>query len=136
ASIVCWAAAASAFGPRAALLTAAGLLAFPAYGILFHALASDSIAAFALALWALLLVRAATRPSLGRFLAAGLGVALLALVRPGNQVLVVFALFPLVLAVPFRSRLGFSGAFLVAAAVPLLAWSAHNSLRYGAFPVT
>jgi len=134
-SIVCWAAAAAAFGPRAAIFTAVALLVYPAYGILFHALSSDSIAAAAFALWALLLVRAAGRPSAGRFAAAGLGVALLTLVRPGNQVLLVFALFPLIVAVPFRRRLAYAGVFFAAAAVPLLVWSAHNSLRYGDFTV-
>jgi hypothetical protein len=134
-SIVSWAAAAAAFGPRAAIFTAVALLVYPAYGILFHALGSDSIAAAAFALWALLVVRATDRPSAGRFAAAGLGVALLTLVRPVNQVLLVFALFGLILAVPFRRRLAYAGVFLAAAVLPLLAWSAHNSLRYGDFAV-
>jgi hypothetical protein len=134
-SIVCWAAAAAAFGPRAAIFTAVALLLYPAYGILFHALGSDSIAAAAFAPWALLVVRATDRPSVSRFAAAGLGVALLTLVRPVNQVLLVFALFALIVAVPFRRRLAYAGVFFAAAAVPLLAWSAHNSLRYGDFAV-
>ena len=60
--------------------------------------------AAAFALWALLLTRAAFGPSVRRFALVGLGIALLALVRPGNAVLIAFAVFPLVLAGAWRDR--------------------------------
>ena len=98
ASIVAWSATAAVFGARSALLTAALLLVFPGYGILFHALASDAIFAAVFAGWALVVSRATVRRSVPLFVAAGLFVGALALTRPGNQVLLLFALFPLVLA--------------------------------------
>jgi len=61
----------------------------------------------------------------------GLGVAVLALVRPGNALLLAFALFPLVLGGPWRDRLRWAAAFAVAAALPLAAWSVQNGVRYG-----
>ncbi len=130
-SVVAWTAAARAFGSRAALLVAAALLVYPAYGLLFHELSSDALFAAAFAGWALLLVRAAAQPSIGRFLLAGAGVALCAFVRPGNVVLLAFVLFPLVLSGSWRTRAKWAGAFVVAAAIPLVAWAVLNGVRFG-----
>ena len=130
-SVVAWAAAARAYGPRAALLVAAAVLVYPAYGLMFHELSSEPVFAAAFALWALLVVRAAEHPSVRRFVWVGLGLALLALIRPGNALLVVFALFPLVLAASWRARLKWAGAFVVAALVPLAAWAILNGVRFG-----
>src|SRR5712691_4482823 len=96
-SVVAWAVAARAFGARAALLVAAALLVFPAYGLMFHEVSSEPIFSAAFALWALIVVRAAVRPSVERFALVGLGVALLALIRPGNALLIAFILFPFAL---------------------------------------
>jgi hypothetical protein len=130
-SVVAWAAAARAYGPRAALLVAAAVLVYPAYGLMFHELSSEPVFAAAFALWALLVVRAAERPSVRRFVWVGLGLALLALIRPGNALLVVFALFPLVLAASWRARLTWAGAFVLAALAPLAAWAILNGVRFG-----
>src|SRR5881227_1628506 len=73
-SVVAWSAAARSFGPRAALLVAAALLVYPAYGLMFHELSSEPLFTAAFALWALLVVRAAQRPSPRSFAVAGLGV--------------------------------------------------------------
>jgi hypothetical protein len=131
ASVVAWAAAARYFGARTALLVAVAVLVYPAYGLMFHELSSDALTAAAFALWALLLTRAAAAPSAARFVYAGLGVALLALVRPGNVVLAVFALFPFFLAGSWRRALRYAGAFLLAALVPLAAWAVLNGVRFG-----
>jgi hypothetical protein len=130
-SVVAWAAAARAFGPRAALAVGVALLVYPAYGLMFHELSSEVVFAASFSLWALLLTRAAIRPSVARFAVAGLGVALLALVRPGNAVLIAFALFPLVVAGSWAARAKWAGAFLVAAVVPLAAWAVFNGVRFG-----
>jgi hypothetical protein len=134
-SIVAWRTVALAFGERAALLASAALLAYPGYGILFHAPSSDAIFAAGFAGWAVLVARAAQRPSLGRFALVGLGVAGLALIRPGNQVLLAFCLFPLFLTGPWRLRLGGAAALLATAVIPLAAWSGYNDLRYDDFTV-
>ena len=65
-SIVAWAAAARAFGTRAALLVALALLVYPAYGLMFHEISSEPIFAAGFALWAYLVVRAWEAPSTGR----------------------------------------------------------------------
>jgi len=129
-SVVAWTCAARHFGPWVAVTVALALLVYPAYGILFHALNSEPLFAAGFALWALLLVRAVERPSTGRFALVGVGIALVALVRPGNAVLLVFALFPLVLAGTARERVARAAAVALAAALPLVAWSAHNGVRY------
>jgi Dolichyl-phosphate-mannose-protein mannosyltransferase len=130
-SVVAWSAAARVFSQRAALLVAVALLVYPAYGLMFHELSSEVVFATAFAVWALLVVRAADRPSLRRFVWVGLGVAMLALVRPGNALLAGFVLFPLGLSGSWRRRLAWAGGFLVAALVPLAAWAILNGARFG-----
>jgi hypothetical protein len=130
-SIVAWAAAARAFGARAALLVAAALLVYPAYGLMFHEVSSEPVFAAACAGWALLVVRVAFRPSLRGFAYVGLGVALLALVRPGNALLLAFVVFPLVLPAAWHQRTKWAGAFLVAAVLPLVTWAVLNGVRFG-----
>ncbi len=130
-SVVAWGVAARAYGARAALLVSVALLVFPAYGLVFHELSSDAIFCAGFALWALLVVRAAERPSIARFAWAGLGVALVALIRPGNAVLIAFVLFVLVIPGSWRRRLTWAASFVAAAAVPLAAWTVLNGVRYG-----
>jgi hypothetical protein len=130
-SVVAWAAAARAFGPRAALLVAAALLVYPAYGLMFHEVSSEPLFAAAFAGWALLVTRAGTQPSTRRFAYVGLGVALLALIRPGNALLLIFVLFPLVLRGAWREHAKWAGAFVVAGVLPLLAWALLNGVRFG-----
>jgi hypothetical protein len=130
-SIVAWGAVALKFGPRTALLTTGVLLVYPGYGILFHGLASDALFAAAFAGWAVLLSRAILQPSVTSFLLAGLGMGLLVLVRPPNQVLIVFVLLPLFLAAPWRRRLEWGAAFFVASTVVSQGWKAAMELRYG-----
>jgi hypothetical protein len=135
-SIVAWRTVALEFGPRAALLVSAALLAYPGYGILFHAPSSDPIFAAGFAGWAVLVARAARRPSVAGFAVVGLGVAGLALIRPGNQVFLAFCVFPLFLAAPWRLRLGRAAALFAAGAIPLAAWSGYNDVRYDDFTVS
>lgn len=130
-SVVAWTAAARAYSARAALLVALALLVFPAWGLMFHELSSENVFCAAFSLWAFLVVRAAQRPAVRRFAWLGLATALLALIRPGNALLLVFVLF--VLAVPgtWRARARWAAAFFVAAVVPLAAWAVGNGVRFG-----
>jgi hypothetical protein len=130
-SIVLWSAAALAFGRRVAIVTALALLVFPGYALIFHELASEPVMATVFAGFALAVTRASRAPSVGRFALVGLGVALLALTRPGNAVLLVVALFPLLHPGRRRERLRWTAAFAVAAVVPLAAWTLQNGWRYG-----
>lgn len=132
-SVVAWSAAARFFGARAALAVAAALLVYPAYALLFHETSSEPVFAAGFSLFALLLVRAADHPSASRFALAGLGVALVALVRPGNAVLLLVALFPLFLRGPIRARLTWAAAFAAAALLPLAAWTVQNGIRYDTY---
>jgi dolichyl-phosphate-mannose-protein mannosyltransferase len=131
ASIVAWGVVALRFGARAAILTTGLLLLYPGYGILFHGLASDALFAAAFAGWAVVLSQAMVRPSIKTFLIAGAGMGLLVLVRPPNQVLIVFALLPLLLRAPWRRRLEWVAAFFVASAVVTQSWKALVTLHYG-----
>ena len=134
-SIAAWSRAALALGRRSALLTAAALLLYPGYGILFHELSSDAVCAAAFALFGFLLSRAMVRPTARGFAFAGLGIAASALARPGNQVLIVLAVAPLLLAVPWRRRIVYA-ASLAATAVALLgAWAVSNGLRYDDYAI-
>jgi hypothetical protein len=130
ASILCWTRVALVFGPRVALVAAVALVLYPGYGILFHMLASDSIGAFVFAVWALLLTRAWLEPGAARFALVGVATAAAALTRPGYQVLVLFALVPLVRAVPWRTRLAAVASCVSVVVVVLGSWAALNGLRY------
>ncbi len=130
-SVLAWARAAAYFGPRVALLTSAALLLYPGYGELFHSFASEIVMATAFALWALAVTRAAIKPSTGRFVVAGLALAAVILIRPGNAILVPFALFPLLLRGDRLQRFVWTWGFAAAALLPLLAWSLQNGWRYG-----
>ena len=125
-SVVAYAAAARTFSTRAALLVALALLVYPAYALLFHELSSEAPMAAAFALWAWLVVRATRAPTAANWALAGGGVALLALIRPGNAVLLAFVLFPLLAAGGRRAL-----AFLAAGLVPLVAWGLLNGVRFG-----
>jgi hypothetical protein len=129
-SIVCWTAAARYFGAWAAVAVAAALLLYQGYALMFHELSSEPIFAAAFSLWAILVTRAAFGPSVRRFALVGLGIALLALVRPGNAVLIAFAVFPFMLPGSWRDRLRWAAAVALAAALPLAAWSVHNGIRF------
>lgn len=134
-SITAWFLAARRFGPLAALLVTVVLLAYPSYGILFHELASDSIFAAAFAGWSLLVVVTVLDPSPLRFGLVGVGIALLVLVRPGNQALLVLALVPFVLALPWRTRVASSLALIISASALLGLWAVHNGVLYGKYTV-
>jgi hypothetical protein len=130
-SVVAWSVAARAFGARAALVVTVALLVYPAYGLMFHELSSDTLFAAAFAGWALLVTRAAARPSVQRFAAVGLGVALLAFIRPGNAVLIAFVLFAFTLRASSLDRVAWAGAFVMAALIPLATWGILNGVRFG-----
>jgi hypothetical protein len=135
ASITAWFLVARSFSGRAALLVTIVLLLYPSYGILFHEIASDSVFAVAFALWSLLVVRVVLAPSVAGFALVGVGVALLVLVRPGNQALLVLGFVPLVLVLPWRIRVASVAAFLAAATCLLGAWTVHNGVRFGDYTV-
>jgi hypothetical protein len=131
ASIVAWFLAARVFSAGAAVLTAVVLVLFPGYGILFHELSSDSVFAAAFAGWSLLAVHAVLAPSWRRFALLGLGVGVLALIRPGNAALLVLAAVPLALRASWRTRLVTTAAFLVPAIAIVIGWTMHNGVLYG-----
>ena len=135
ASVLAWTRVALTFGNRAALVTAVALILYPGYGILFHELASDAVAAAAYAGWALALRRAVARPTTARFAVVGLLVAGAALARPGNQALIALALVPLALSIPLRQRIACVVACVAAAAVVLGGWAVNNGLRYDDYAV-
>jgi hypothetical protein len=124
ASILAWAVIASWFGPRAALAVAGLLLVYPGYAILFHGFSGDALFAAAFAGWALVVGRALLGPSAATFLVAGLATGTLVLVRPPNQMLLVVALVPLVLAGTWLQRARWAASFFVAAVVVGEGWKA------------
>jgi hypothetical protein len=134
-SIVAWFSVARRLGPAAGIVTAAALLLYPGYVLLFHRISSDAVFAAGFALFAVLAGRALATPTLGRAVTLGAGVALLVLIRPVAQVLILFALLPLLAATGWRQRVGTAAACAVAAILPLVAWSTHNAIRLDDFTV-
>jgi hypothetical protein len=134
-SILAWFLAARRFGGKAALLTVVALLLYPGYGILFHELSSDAVFAAAFAGWSLLVIRTLLSPTARGFALAGAGVGVLVLIRPGNQVLLVLALVPLLVCATWRARLVSAAAFLVPAVVLIAGWAVHNGIRYDNYTI-
>src|SRR4051812_12340255 len=135
ASVVAWFTVARRFGLKAGVLVVVVLLLYPGYGILFHELSSDALFAAAFAGWALLVVDAMLAPTWRRFAAVGAGTGVLVLVRPANQILLVLALLPLALRIPWRARLIAAVAFAVPAIVIVGGWAVQNGVRYGDYVV-
>lgn len=135
-AIVLVVAAARRFGARVAVATAIALLLYPAYGAIFHGVATEPVYAVGIALWTLLIVSTPDRPSVPVFVLHGLVVFLLVLVRPPSQIFLVFALYPLLLRTfPLRRRLAWSGAFAATVVTLVLGWASYNELRYDDFTV-
>ena len=130
ASVACWFLVARLFDRRAAVITAVVVLVFPGYAILFHELSSDSLFAAGFAAWSLLVVRALRAPTTGRFASVGLGAGILVLIRPSNQVLLLFALVSLALRASWRRRVTWAAAFAVPALLVVGGWVLNNGIRY------
>jgi hypothetical protein len=135
-SVVAYALAAATYSRVGAVLVAAALLLDPGYGALFHQAASDSVFAFAVAVWALGAVRAVRRPTLTRYALLGVGILGPVLARPSSQILVLFAVVPLVaVGLRWRTRLAHAAVFAAATAAALAAWAGYNAVRYHEFVV-
>ena len=134
-SVVAWFCVARRFGALTAVSTAAALLLYPGYVLLFHQLASDALFAAAFALVALLLARATELSTAGRVGVLGLGVAAAVYTRPVGQVLVLLGLAPLLASRGYRARMLAGGTFVVAVFVPLVILSGHNAVRADDFTV-
>ena len=134
-SVLAWWTVGRRLGTAAGVATAVGLLAFPGYVMLFHRLSTDVLLAAAFAFTAVLVARAAERPTAGRAAALGAAVAALVLVRPSSQVFLMLGLVPLFAAGAWRQRLVRTAAFAAAAVAPLAAWAVHNGLRFDDYSV-
>ncbi len=134
-SIVCWWLVARRTGSLAGIVLAIALLAYPGYALLFHRLSSDSLYAAAFAVAALLAARAVSKPTPGRAAVLGGGLAMLVLVRPVSEVLIVLTPLLLFSTGAWRLRAGRLAAFALAAVLPLVAWAAHNEIRAHDFTI-
>jgi hypothetical protein len=134
-SVLCWWRVGRRLGTAPGIASAGLLLVYPGYALLFHRLSSDALYAAAFALAALLTARLVEKRTPGRAAAVGGAFALLVLVRPVSQILVV--LLPLLLlgGTPWRNRLVSLAALAAAAVLPLGAWAGHNALRADDFTV-
>jgi len=130
-AIVFWTTAADMFSRRAAVLLAVLLLCYPGFAGMFHEYGAEMVFGCAFAGWTLLFCRAYREPSAGRFALAGLGIALLAFIRPGNAVVGVFALAPLLLGIAWRRRLVLAAAAAAAVLAPIGLWVVHNGVVIG-----
>jgi hypothetical protein len=135
ASVVAIAAAAAPIARSLAVAAALVILAYPSNGALFHQYSSDPVNALAFAVLLLAAVHVARRPTAARFALVGALIAVLVLVRPVNQALLVLVVLPLVLAGSWRSRLLGAAALFLSAGVLLVGWAAYNLLRYDDFTI-
>jgi len=134
-SVLCWWRVARTVGAGPGVVVAGLLLACPSYVLLFHRLASDALYAAGFALAALLTARLVESRTPGRAVTVGLALALLVLIRPVSQILVVLAPLLLLGRDAWRPRLATLTAFGVAAVAPLLLWAGHNAVRADDFTV-
>ena len=97
---------------------------------MFHELGAEMVLGLAFAGWAFLVCRAVSRPATGRFVAVGLGIALLALIRPAMPSWSYSRCARSSFGPP-GSGVTYAAAAVVAAVVPLLGWTLHNGLIVG-----
>ena len=118
------------------LFAALLLLFFPTYGSLFHQVSSDSLFAFTFMLWVGYVFYTARYPTVSKFAWHGLFIFLLILIRPANQILLLFIGCPFLLEMRLRDKI--KGVFaLLLVCIPLLQiWSAYNYIRYDDFTVS
>jgi hypothetical protein len=128
-SVLSWWRVARRFGAAVGCATAVLLLVYPGYALLFHRLSSDALYAAAFALAALLTARLVEKRTAGRAAALGGALALLVLVRPVSQILVLLLPLLLVGREPWRARLGVLASLSAAAVAPLALWAGHNAVR-------
>jgi len=128
-SVLCWWLIARRLSAATGLAVAGLLLAYPSYVLLFHRLASDALYAAGFAFAALLTARVVDRRTPGRAAALGAALALLVLIRPVSQILILLAPLLLLGRDAWRPRVGALAAFAAAAVLPLAAWAGHNAVR-------
>jgi hypothetical protein len=134
-SVLCWWLVARRVSAGVGLVLAVLVLASPGYVLLFHRLSSDALFAAGFAVGALLLARFVERRSAGRAAALGAALALLVLIRPVSQILILLAPLALLGRGAWRPRVVALAALAAAAVVPLVAWAGHNALRADDFTV-
>jgi hypothetical protein len=131
ATVLAWTLVALTYSRLAAAATAVVLLLSPGVALSFHEASSDAIAELAFAVFALVLVRTAFRPSAARFAALGGVAAGAALTRPAFVALVAGCLVPLCVRGTWRARLAWGGAYGAVFVVVLGSWAVLNDVRYG-----
>ena len=108
----------------------------PAYGRLFHTIASDSIFAFAFVIWVYFVLKGINDASPKYFFTNAFLIFLLVLIRPGSQILLLFGIAPFLLKDrSLKQKIRCSGAFFLTASFLIILWSSHNYLRYNDFTV-
>ena len=125
------------WGRALAGVLAAVVIAHPWYGALYHRVDSDGMFALALLGWASYAITSARSPRIRTWIAHGVWIVALVMVRPAAQIFALFAVLPLVLPdrpLPVRLRQAASCAATIAAL--LLAYAAINNARYGFFGIS
>ena len=125
------------WGRHLAGVLAAVVLAHPWYGALYHRVDSDGLFAFALIGWAGYAISSARSHRVRTWIAHGLWIVALVMVRPAAQIFALFAVLPILLPdrpLPVRLRQAIGCAATVIAL--LLAYAAVNHARYGFFGIS
>src|SRR6266853_823118 len=116
------------------IAAAGATLLHVSYGGLFHKLDSDGLFAVAFAAWLYYSLKHADEHSVAVYFVHGLFVALLVMIRPANEVLVLFAVYPLLAGRQrLRRRLRYAAAFVAPVALLVGGWLTLNGVRYGEF---
>ncbi|MCX6083334.1 MAG: glycosyltransferase family 39 protein, partial [Chloroflexi bacterium] len=125
---------ASHFGTKTGMAVALLVNFYPAYGSLYHVVASEPPATFFLIVICVLFFDAIDTPRIYKFVLLGVGCVLATLSRPDSVVLLGLAVGPFLFATStLRDKLRFSIIFLTVAISLLLCWSTYNYLRYDDF---
>ena len=112
------------------------LIFYPPFAFLYHNVSSECFFSFGIILWSWWVMKTMANPSLLRFVFCGVGISLIALVRPAGQMLLLFCLAPVfLLKLGFGHRLKLSLAVILPGLLILVMWSTHNYIRYDDFTV-
>jgi hypothetical protein len=135
-SILCIYSLGMKYSRKVGLIAAILVIFYPAFGSLFHVVASEPPATFLLLLWCALFFNAMAVPTTRKFILLGLICVLATLSRPDSMALLILSISPFVLlSATLREKIQFTTALLGTAVILLLLWSTYNYVRYDDFAV-
>ncbi|EKE25374.1 MAG: hypothetical protein ACD_5C00188G0004, partial [uncultured bacterium] len=122
------------FSKISGVIAAILVLVYSAYGAIFHYVGTEFLTSVVFLYWTFLVIQLGDDFKISSYFLSGILAGLLIWIRPGNQIFIIFFLYPLFLRnVTFFTRIKASAAFIVTVVFLYTVLSSYNWLRYEHF---